>query len=342
MHELTFIGIKSNRTECGIPLGYSRREIITYMEHQDKRTTFRYHMIFGVSYLISLLPLRFLYVISDLLFIPVYYWVRYRRTVVKDNLSKSFPEKTPNEIRSIEKKFYHYLCDYFVETVKLTSISPKEMKKRMVFHGIEQVEAACRKDGNRFAFVFLGHYGNWEWIASLPYWINEEILCAQIYHPLYNKAMDRFFLRLRNHFGGECIPMKSTLRRIINLKREKRPTVIGFISDQLPKWESMHFFVPFLHRDTAVFTGAEQIGKQVKAEYFFADIKRPRRGYYECTFKPMEAPREPVTDYDMTALFMQMLETMIHENPQYWLWTHKRWKRTKEEWLARQMKAKAN
>lgn len=312
------------------------------MEQRDERNSLGYYLLFGVSYLFSLLPFRLLYVFSDLFYYPVYYCARYRRKVVRDNLLKSFPEKSSDELVRLEKKFYHFLCDCFVETVKLASMSPRKMKRHMVFHGVELVEQACLRDGNRFVFIFLGHYGNWEWIASLPYWMDRKVLCAQIYHPLYNKVMNRFFLRLRNHFGGECIPMKTTLRRIIELKRQNRPTVIGFISDQLPKWESMHFFVPFLHRETAVFTGAEQIGRQVKADYFFAEITRPRRGYYECTFKPMEAPSEPVTEYDMTSMFMQMLEKMIKENPQYWLWTHKRWKRTKEEWLERQKKGKVN
>ena len=147
--------------------------------------------------------------------------------------------------------------------------------------------------------------------------------------------MDRFFLKLRNQFGGECIPMKQTLRRIVELKREEQPTVIGFISDQLPKWNSIHFFVPFLHRETAVFTGAEQIGRQVGAVYFFAEMTRPRRGYYECTFRRMELPEGERTEYAMTALFMTLLERMIRQAPQYWLWTHKRWKRTKEEWMQR-------
>lgn len=332
------LGITENFKKTREPSGYPADRNGTYMGLQDRRISFRYYMIFGASYLLSLLPLRFLYVLSDIFFILVYYCVRYRRQVVRDNLSKSFPEKPAGELAAIEKKFYHFLCDYFFETIKLTSISPRQMKKRMVFHGTDLVEEAIRKAENHQVFIFLGHYGNWEWIASLPYWMNPEILCAQIYHPLYNKAMDRFFLRLRNHFGGECIPMKSTLRRIIGMKREKQPVVIGFISDQLPKWESMHFFLPFLHRDTAVFTGAEQIGRQVKAAYFFADISRPRRGHYECTFIPMEYPETRVTDYDMTAMFMQMLERMIRNNPQYWLWTHKRWKRTKEEWLERQKK----
>lgn len=299
-------------------------------------------MVFGVSYLLSLLPFCILYLLSDFLYFLVYHCVKYRRGVVRDNLLKSFPEKTLAEIVRIEKKFYRFFCDYFVETLKLTSISKKTMKKRMVFHGTDVLEDVLRDEDCNFVFMYLGHYCNWEWIASLPYNISPSVHCAQIYHPLYDKAVDRFFLKLRNQFGGECIPMKQTLRRVIELKREKRPTVLGFISDQLPKWNSMHFFVPFLHRDTAVFTGAEQIGRQVKAAYFFADIVRPRRGYYECTFKRMETPETKRTEYDMTAIFMEQLERMIQTAPEYWLWTHKRWKRTKEEWLQRQQNGKIN
>ena len=295
--------------------------------------TVLYYFIFFFWFIASLLPLRFLYIFSDLLYFPLYYCVRYRRKIVRKNLIESFPEKELGEIQRIEKAFYHYFCDYMVETIKLFSMSEKQMRRRMTFGGVEKINEIIK---DRDCVVYLGHYCNWEWIASLPYTISPSIHCAQIYHPLYNKAVDRFFLKLRNQFGGECIPMKNTLRRVIELKREKRPTMIGFISDQLPKWNSMHFFVPFLHRETAVFTGAEQIGRQVKAVYFFADIIRPRRGYYECTFRRMEMPEVNCTEYDMTAMFMEQLEQMIRKAPQYWLWTHKRWKRTKEEWLRRQ------
>lgn len=305
------------------------------MARQDRWITFKYRLLWGAAYLLSLLPFRMLYVLSDGLFLLVYYAVRYRRGVVRDNLQRSFPEKEPAEILRLEKGFYHFFCDYFVETLKLASISRESMCRHMVFHGAEELERALTEEGRGFVFLYLGHYCNWEWVASLPYIISPSVHCAQIYHPLYDKATDRFFLRLRNQFGGECIPMKHTLRRVVELKRENRPTIIGFIADQLPTWNSMHFFVPFLHRDTAVFTGAEQIGRQVGAVYFFAEMKRCRRGYYECTFRRMDAPPEKQTEYDMTALFMTMLEQMICREPQYWLWTHKRWKRTKEEWLRR-------
>lgn len=310
------------------------------MEQQTVLTKIKYNIIYGLWYTLSLLPFCVLYLISDGLFYIIYYLVKYRRAVVWDNLEGSFPDKSEHELKVIEKRFYRFFCDYFVETIKLFSISRKEMKKRMVFHGLEELEKVMKDEHKDFGFIYLGHYGNWEWIASLPYHVSSFLHCAQIYHPLYNKIFDSLFLNMRNHFGGESIPMKQTLRRVIELKRSGQPTLIGFISDQLPKWNSIHFFVPFLHRETAVFTGAEQIGRQVNAAFFFGEITRPRRGYYECTFKRMTVSDAPQTDYELTTSFMQMLEQMICRKPELWLWTHKRWKRTKEEWLERQKQKK--
>lgn len=310
------------------------------MEKQTILSKIKYNVIYGSWYTLSLLPFCVLYLISDGLYYVIYYLVRYRRTVVADNLSGSFPDKNAQELKKIEKRFYRFFCDYFVETVKLLSISRPQMKKRMVFHGVQEIEKALNVEQKDFGFIYLGHYGNWEWIASLPYHVSSSVHCTQIYHPLYDKEFDSLFLNMRNHFGGESIPMKQTLRRIIELKRQGRKTLVGFISDQLPKWNSIHFFVPFLHRETAVFTGAEQIGRQVNAAFFFGEITRPKRGYYECTFKRMPVSQAPSTDYELTTMFMNMLEQMICRTPELWLWTHKRWKRTKEEWLERQQAQK--
>ena len=199
-----------------------------------------YYIVFFFWYLLSLLPLRFLYIFSDVLYYPLYYCIRYRRKVVRQNLTGSFPDKNEKELIRIEKQFYHFFCDYMIETIKLFSISKKQLKRRMTFGGIDEIVKKLEEENKNFCFIYLGHYCNWEWIASLPYWVPEDILCGQIYHPLYNKAFDRLFLRLRNQFGGECISMKETLRRIIELKRAKQKTIIGFISDQAPKWNSIH------------------------------------------------------------------------------------------------------
>ena len=294
-----------------------------------------FYIVLGFCRFIACFPFWLLYFLSDALFILVYYLVGYRRQVVRRNIQECFPDKPLLEVIKLEKKFYHYFCDYIIETIKLASISRRTMQKRMKFKGVEEIEKHLLSGDCDFIFLYLGHYCNWEWIASLQSFVDPQILIAQIYHPLYNKAMDRFFLRLRGQFGGECVPMKTTLRRVIQLGKEKRPTIVGFISDQLPKFEGMHLFIPFMnHPDTPVFTGGEQMGKRMNVKYYFADIQRPRRGYYECTFVQMdESKSDDKCEYPMTVRFMQMLEEMIHRNPQYWLWTHKRWKRTKEQWM---------
>ena len=295
-----------------------------------------YYIAYALWYLLSLLPLWLLYFVSDLLFFPTYYLARYRRKIVRRNLTGSFPEKDLKEIVRIEKRFYHFFCDYIVETIKLFSMSEEQMKRRMVFKGVDHIVSAMEKEDKNFCFVYLGHYCNWEWIASLPYWCPDDVKCGQIYHPLYNKAFDRLFLRLRNQFGGECIAMKETLRRIIEMKRAKQKCIIGFISDQAPKWNSIHHWCDFLHRETPVFIGTERIGKQVDALIYYADVKRTRRGYYRCEFKPLTHRPKEVPDYELTDRFTHLLEEMIKERPEFWLWSHKRWKRTKEEWIRRQ------
>lgn len=295
-----------------------------------------YYIIFLFWYLLSLLPLPVLYFFSDLLYFPLYYIIRYRRRLVRENLINSFPEKPKEKIICIEKQYYHFFCDYIIETIKLFSISEKQLKKRMTFGGIDKIVAKLEAEKKNFCFVYLGHYCNWEWIASLPYWVPDDILCGQIYHPLYNQAFNKLFLRLRNQFGGESIPMKETLRRIIELKRAKQKTIIGFISDQAPKWNSIHHWAQFFHRETPVFIGTERIGKQVDALIYYADVTRIKRGYYHCEFKQLADNAKSVPDYGLTDLYIQNLEQMITAAPQYWLWTHNRWKRTKEEFERRQ------
>lgn len=291
-----------------------------------------YHFFYGLFWLISLLPLRMLYILSDLVY-PIVKRI-YRRKVVDDNLAKSFPEKTEEERDKIANNFYHQLCDYFAEDIKLFSMSKNEMMKRMTFSGLEHIKDGF-DNGKDYMFAYLGHFGNWEWIASLQYWM-PYAHCSQIYHPLYNKVSDRIFLKLREQYGGECIPMKKTLRRILEIKRNGENVVVGFISDQQPKWESIHHFTPFLNRETAVFTGTEVLAKKLGAMVYYAHVTRPRRGYYHCEFVPMTHTPAEYPDFDLTDQYMKMLEKDICTTPHMWLWTHKRWRRTKEEWLKRQ------
>lgn len=291
-----------------------------------------YYLVNGCWYLLSWLPLCVLYLFSDCIYYLLYYCIRYRRKVVRKNLVNSFPKKSLKEIIAIEKGFYAWFCDYVVETIKLRTMSAEELQKRMVFEGLETVYADMEKNNQTFCFAYLGHYCNWEWVSTLPLWTKDKLGCAQIYHPLENEAFNTLFVNLRGRFGSESISMSETLRRIIQLKNEKKKTLIGFLADQTPMWNSIHLWMDFLSQETPVFTGTERIAKQVNAYVCYIDITRPRRGYYHGLFKPVKVDAQtPVTsEYPITEVYMHLLEETINRAPAYWLWSHNRWKRKRE------------
>lgn len=289
-----------------------------------------YYLIYGWMYLHALLPFSLLYILSDLLYFFVYKIVRYRLKVVRSNLSASFPELDKKELLNLEKCFYHHFCDYFVETIKLLHISDEEMQKRMFFEDLDIVKNAM-KDG-RSVIMYLGHYCNWEWVPSITmYFKNTDYIFGQIYKPLQNKAIDKLFLKIRSRFGSLGIPKNDTLRTIVRLKKEGKQTLIGFMADQTPAPQSIHYWTEFLNHDTPVFTGVERIAKQTDFLVIYLDMQKIKRGVYKATVKlvnenPKEEPENKITE-----TYIRMMEKTILRDPAYWLWTHKRWKRTRQE-----------
>ena len=294
---------------------------------------FLYYILLCVWCMFSLLPLRIHYIISDFLFWLLYKVIGYRRRVVWKNLSASFPEKSEAELKEIERGFYHFLCDYFVETVKMMTISKKEIKKRMVFKGIEDLDEVI-ESGQSIA-SYLGHYCNWEWVTSMPLWVTPKVQCGQIYHPLENKYFDKLLLRSRQRLDALCISMQDTLREVVRYKREGQPIMIGYISDQAPNWVNIHHWVDFLNQDTPVFTGTERIVKKMNHAVFYVDMRRIKRGYYEAEFKLMTRAPKELEDFKLTDMYFDMLEKSIRRAPEFWLWSHNRWKRTRKEFNER-------
>ena len=164
-----------------------------------------------------------------------------------------------------------------METVKYFSISEREIRRRMTFEGVDEVNRYLAE--GKSSVLYMGHYCNWEYVASMQYWL-PEIHCGQIYHPLYNKAFDRLFLKLRGQFGGDNIPMKETLRHILRLSQGEKKVMVGFIADQAPGWQAMEHWTTFLNQETAFFLGTERIGKKMDAAIYYVNIKRVKRGYY--------------------------------------------------------------
>lgn len=288
-----------------------------------------YYLTYGLVFLLSLLPLRILYMLSDGIYFLIYYVIGYRKALVKKHLKESFPEKDEQELTQIEKGFYQWFCDYLMETIKLLTISKKDLMRRMEFKGTNVIDQIV-SEGQSCA-VYLGHYCNWEWITSLPLWVTPDVQCGQIYHVLENSDYDKLFLNLRQRWGAICIPMAETLRRIIKYKQENKQVVIGYISDQVPFWNNIHHWLNFLNHETPVLTGTERLVRQTGHAVFYLDVQRLKRGYYVAEFKLITRHPKEKEEYKITDEYFQLLEASIRRAPEFYLWTHNRWKRTHEE-----------
>jgi KDO2-lipid IV(A) lauroyltransferase len=250
---------------------------------------------------------------------------------VRKNLVNAFPDKDLKEIIKIEKGFYAFFCDYAVETLKMLTMSEKEMRRRMTYEGLVEAEKAMTESG-KSCILYLGHYCNWEWVTSIPMHLNNEaIVRGHIYHPLENKFFDNLFLKIRSRFGSENISMNATLRRIVNIRRKGKQFMIGFISDQTPEWDSIRYWTNFMNQDTPVFSGTERIARQTESLVYYLNMTRPKRGYYHGNFILMTAEPQNLPENALTDMYFQLLEESIRHNPQYWLWSHNRWKRQRKD-----------
>jgi len=284
-----------------------------------------FYIFVGFNYILTLLPLRILYLFSDLLFLIIYYLVRYRRQVVDQNLSNSFPEKSRQERDRIAKRFYRHLCDVYVETLKPMHMSASKFAKRFDAGDITTLDHFL---GEGRDIVTLGsHYNNWEWYSALQMATKYKVIT--IYKPLKNKYFDQFLFRLRSKFGITVTPMHNVLREIVNSRRDNVRTMSGFIADQTPPPDENAFWSNFLNQETAFYRGAEKVALKYDMVVVFINIDKVRRGYYKLNFKVItEHPRDEAPDY-ITSRYVEMLEEVIRAKPEYWLWSHRRWKHKK-------------
>ncbi|MCI6549323.1 MAG: lysophospholipid acyltransferase family protein [Prevotella sp.] len=288
-----------------------------------------YGLVYGLWYALSLLPSCVLYGLADVLFVLSAYVIRYRHRVIQKNLRNAFPERSDRERRRIELRFYRWFCDYLVETIKLMTMKKDEMMKRMTFSNIEILNEAVSR-GQSVA-LYLGHYGNWEWITTLPLWISSKPQCCQLYHPLENSEFDRLFKHVRERHHSLCVPMEESVRRLIKYSQAGSPLIVGFIADQAPLWQNMHHWTTFLNQDTPVLTGAERIARKMNMTIVYGDMRRIKRGHYRCDFQLMASDPSKTTEWELTDKYFQLLEQTIRRDPSCYLWSHNRWKRTREE-----------
>lgn len=272
-------------------------------------------------YLLSLLPFWLLYCISDVLFVILYYFIGYRRKVVQENLRNAFPEKTAHERHAIERKYYRYLADLAMETIKMITIPEKEVMRRMKPSNPEVMAEYLARDINIIAVA--SHYCNWE-MATLRFGLSTHKKRLIVYKPLTNAVFNDFFNHVRSRFGSMMISMKQTLRKIAEYKNENM--IIVLASDQTPVRDETNYFMDFLNQPTAVFLGIERLAKMVDGIVVFYKIELVKRGYYTFTFVPLVEEPKKTAPLEITGVHVKYLESMIRERPEYWLWSHRRWK----------------
>ena len=291
--------------------------------------TILYFVAYSFCYMVSLLPFWVLYRISDLFYVLLYHIIKYKRKVVRNNLRISFPQKGENEILAIEKKFYAFLCDQFVETIKLCSITEKGINKRMAFEGLPEMVSELENENKNFAFLYMGHYGNWEWMSSYSLWMPREFDFFTLYKPLHNAVADKMMIRLRSRFGAKPVPKNDILRRIVENKRNGRLFLAGFIGDQTPNRANLNFWMEFLNQDTPILVGTEKIARKFGLPVISLKMRKVRRGYYEVDFVDVCSDPGQLEPGELTRIHTRLLERYIREVPELWLWSHKRWKHTR-------------
>jgi KDO2-lipid IV(A) lauroyltransferase len=285
-------------------------------------SAFFYYVSLPFIYLLAFLPFPLLYFFSNLVYILLYHILRYRRKVVSQNLINAFPEKSAKEIREIEKRFFRYFCDLFLETFKTLTISREKMVNHCRFEPETQAIFDQLARENQSFMVVMGHFGNWEWGGN-----TFSICCKHqlyvIYHPLSNKYFDRLTYRMRTRFGTRLIPMKDTLREM--LKNRNSLSATAFIADQSPL-PSNAYWMEFLNQDTPIFLGIEKIALKIHYPIVYIAIRRVKRGYYSVFAERIELPLEIQKSGTITETHTRRLESDIRSQPENWLWTHRRWK----------------
>lgn len=283
-----------------------------------------YTILYIFIWLITWLPLRVLYVFSDVFFLLIYYVIPYRKKIVRSNLSNSFPDKSAKELKRIERKFYRYFCDVFIETIYLTHMSKKEMAKRFD-SGNPDVILEQHSRG-KSVMLMTAHYGNWEWGSSLALVLSNNATLYSIYKELRNKKFGKMMDDLRSKFGGKNIETQDLLRTMVNLKKEGKISTFGMISDQSPFRKYIHYWSTFMNQDTPVLTGTEQLARKFDYPVVYVHFVRVKRGYYKCEYYPISVDSKNTAEYEITEKYLRILEQKINEHPEFWLWTHKRFK----------------
>lgn len=281
-----------------------------------------YIIAYPLLWCLSILPFPVFYLLSDCVYFIVYHVIGYRKKTVRNNLADTLPHLSVAERRRIEKKFFQHMCDMFLEMVKTMTISEAEMKKRFVFTNIELVQEMEQK--NKSIIMMCAHYASWEWLIIIDKYINFRTFA--VYKKIQNKYFDKLIRDIRSRFNSTVIEAKETVDAIRRNEINNIKGFYGFASDQSPQLHRTNYFDTFMGINVPVFTGAEMLAKKLDLSLVFVKVQKVKRGHYQATFVPLTENPKEIPNYEITSTYLRMVEEQIHEAPEFYLWTHKRWK----------------
>lgn len=285
-----------------------------------------YLLVYPFILLVSVLPFRILYLLSDAIYFLVFYILGYRKKVVLSNLKIAFPEKSEQELKIIRKNFYHHFVDLFMEMIKTFTISNEEILKR--FHLVNKDELTIFMNKHKNVLLMSSHYANYEWLFSLNLLVKHHGFGA--YKKVKNKYFDNFIKKSRGRFNSELVSTKEFLNKVAENDAKEIKCIYGLLSDQSPRLNKTHHWTNFFGVKVPVFTGAEMLSKKYNYPVIYIDTIKIKRGFYEARMQILtENPRE-VPDYEISDLFMRRLEEKIKKKPEYYFWTHNRFKHVKK------------
>jgi len=273
-------------------------------------------------WLFSKLPMKVLYFISTIFYLVTYYIVGYRKNIVFDNLKMSFPEKSDKELHLISKKFFRHFTDIFMESFKAFSISEKEITKRYTIKNPELINDLA-KQGKSIALVG-SHYANWEWLISIP--LNLDIRVLGAYKELKNKYYDSTLKKSRTKFGLTGYKTSDIIKNMHTNTQKGVQGLYILLSDQSPQIRKTHYWANFMGIKVPVHTGAEMLSKKFDLAYVNYKTTRIKRGYYQIEFELISETPKEVKDYGLTDQYLKITEAHIRDQPEYYLWSHRRFK----------------
>ena len=276
---------------------------------------------------VARLPFPLLYALSDLFFVFVFYLAGYRKKVVYRNLRNSFPEKTEKEIDRIARNYYHHFCDLTLETAKMHRLPKEKMKKHIRFEHVDRLNACF--DQGRGIILICFHYNNWEWNASLAHELKHDLL--MVYSPMKNNpSMENYVTAMRTQFGTVKVPMQNAPRAALTINKGPNYGLIWLAADQTPPAASQ-YWTTFLNQETPFFGGPQKIALKTDTPVFFHYVHKVKRGQYVADF--FEMTPHPAQDGEQAVFldYVDIIEKIIRRKPEYWLWSHRRWKHKRTE-----------